>query len=115
MPAEKLPGEVQDMGAAVVSPDATSDPGDKAYSQSQSEAKLHHLEVLVVKAYLQMLLPKLTAQGNGSMSSSMEEVEEAETLRVVAEAPEGEDEVIETRKTVEEETIEERSFFNGFL
>ena len=30
MPPEKVPGEVQDMGPAVISPDATTDPGDAA-------------------------------------------------------------------------------------
>ena len=46
MPAEKLPGEVQDMGPAVVSPDATSDPGDQATKKAK---KATHLEVLVVR------------------------------------------------------------------
>ena len=33
--AEKLPGEVQDMGPAVVSPDATSDMGDAATKKAK--------------------------------------------------------------------------------
>ena len=33
--SEKLPGEVQDMGPAVVSPDATTDPGDAATKKAK--------------------------------------------------------------------------------
>jgi hypothetical protein len=84
-PAEKggrLEGEVQDMGAAVVSPDATTDPGKEASKK-------------VAKAS-----PPKTKPSDAS--AKMEEVEEDEEVEVVAEAEEPEAEV------VEEESIEDR-------
>ena len=103
MPAEKLPGEVQDMGPAVVSPDAKTDPGDKA-TEKAKQAKKPGRDG---KGLASAASPKAQGDGNGPMSSSNEEVEEDETVEIVAEAPETEGEVLET-ETVEDETIEER-------
>lgn len=102
MPAEKLPGEVQDMGPAVVSPDAKTDPGDKA-TEKAKQAKKPGRDG---KGLPSAASPKAQGDGNGPMSSSHEGYED-ETLEVVAEAPESEEEVLET-ETVEDETIEER-------
>ena len=103
MPAEKLPGEVQDMGPAVVSPDAKTDPGDAATDKAKKAKKPGRDG----KGLPSDASPKAQGDGNGPMSSSNEEVEEDETLEIVAEAPESEGEVLET-ETVEDETIEER-------
>ena len=102
MPAEKLPGEVQDMGPAVVSPDAKTDPGDKA-TEKAKQAKKPGRDG---KGLASDASPKAQGDGNGPMKSN-EEVEEDETTEIVAEAPETEGEVLET-ETVEDETIEER-------
>ena len=93
MPAEKLPGEVQDMGAAVVSPDATTDPGDAATKKAKKATP--------PGAPGGKGLPsnaKATAQGNGSGPMAVGAKEEHEA--------EGEDVI--TEEEVEEETIEER-------
>jgi len=85
-PAEKggkLEGEVQDMGAAVVSPDANTDPGKEA-SKKSSKAS-----------------PPTTKPSNAS--AKMEEVEEDEEVEVVAEEIEELEEV-----EAEEESIEDR-------
>ena len=103
MPAEKLPGEVQDMGPAVVSPDAKTDPGDAATDKAKKAKKPGRDG----KGLPSAASPKAQGDGNGPMSSSNEEVEEDETQEIVAETPEIEGEVLET-ETVEDETIEER-------
>ena len=102
MPAEKLPGEVQDMGPAVVSPDAKTDPGDAATDKAKQAKKPGRDG----KGLPSAASPKAQGDGNGPMKSN-EEVEEDETTEIVAEAPESEGEVLET-ETVEDETIEER-------
>ena len=91
--SEKLPGEVQDMGAAVVSPDATTDPGDAATKKAKKATP--------PGAPGGKGLPsnaKATAQGNGSgpMAVGAREEHEAEGEEVI------------TEEEVEEETIEER-------
>ena len=97
MPPEKLPGEVQDMGPAVVSPDAKTDPGVAAEKKAKQAKKPGRDG----KGLPSAASPKAQGDGNGPMSSS-EEVEEDETLEIVAETPE-----IESDQ-VEDETIEER-------
>ena len=85
-PAEKMDsveGERQDMGPAVVSPDAKTDPGKEA-SKKVGKAS-----------------PPKTKPSDAS--AKMEEVEEEDTDEVIAEAPQTEEEV-----AVEEESIDER-------
>jgi hypothetical protein len=92
MPAEKLAGEVQDMGPAVVSPDAPSDPGKEA-SKKASQSK-----ALPRKGKPSAASAKAVGDGSGPMKAgAREEVEEDENLEAIAETSE-----------VEEETIEER-------
>ena len=88
--SESLPGEVQDMGAAVVSPDATTDPGDAATKKATPPGAPGG-KGLPSNA-------KATAQGNGSGPMAVGAREEHEA--------EGEDVI--TEEEVEEETIEER-------
>ena len=97
MPPEKLPGEVQDMGPAVVSPDAKTDPGVSAEKKAKQAKKPGRDG----KGLPSAASPKAQGDGNGPMKSN-EEVEEDETLEVVAEVPEIESD------DVEEDTIEER-------
>ena len=97
MPPEKLPGEVQDMGPAVVSPDAKTDPGVSAEKKAKQAKKPGRDG----KGLPSAASPKAQGDGNGPMKSN-EEVEEDETLEVVAEMPEMESD------DVEEDTIEER-------
>ena len=93
MPPEKLPGEVQDMGPAVVSPDAPSDPGKEA-SKKASQSK-----ALPRKGKPSDASPKAVGDGSGPMKSGAREgVEDDEELEAIAETPEVE----------EEETIEDR-------
>ncbi len=97
MPAEKLPGEVQDMGPAVVSPDAKTDPGVAAEKKAKQAKKPGRDG----KGLPSAASPKAQGDGNGPMKSN-EEVEEDETTEVIAEVPE------EELVYVEDETIEER-------
>ena len=90
-------GEVQDMGPAVVSPDAPTDPGEAA----TKKAKKSPLPGKGGKGEKSDASPKAMGDGSGPMKSN-EEVEEDETDKIVAEAPEVEED--EQR----EETIEER-------
>jgi hypothetical protein len=99
MPTERLPGEVQDMGPAVVSPDAKTDPGVAAEKKAKQAKKPGRDG----KGLASAASPKAEGDGNGPMKSN-EEVEEDETLEVVAEMPE----TTEESTTVEDETIEER-------
>jgi len=74
---DKLDGEVQDMGQAVVSPDAKSDPGKEASKK-------------VGKASPPKAKPS-------DASAKMEEVDEDEDEEVIAETPEVEEESIDER------------------
>jgi len=91
--SEKLPGEVQDMGPAVVSPDATTDPGDAATKKAKKATPPGGPggKGLASNA-------KATAVGDGSGPMKAGAREEYEL--------DGE-ELAETEE-VEEETIEER-------
>ncbi len=91
--SEKLPGEVQDMGPAVVSPDATTDPGDAATKKAKKATPPGSAGGKGLPSGA-----KGTAQGNGSgpMAVGAREEHEAEGEEVIAE------------EEVEEETIEER-------
>ena len=93
--SEKLPGEVQDMGPAVVSPDATTDPGDAATKKAKKATPPGSAggKGLASNA-------KATAQGNGSGPMAVGAREEHEA--------EGEEVIAENEEEVEEETIEER-------
>jgi hypothetical protein len=97
MPPEKLPGEVQDMGPAVVSPDAKTDPGVAAEKKAKQAKKPGRDG----KGLPSAASPKAQGDGNGPMKSN-EEVEEDETTEVITEVPE------EESVYVEDETIEER-------
>ena len=97
MPAEKLPGEVQDMGPAVVSPDAKTDPGVAAEKKAKQAKKPGRDG----KGLPSAASPKAQGDGNGPMKSN-EEIEEDETTEVITEVPE------EELVYVEDETIEER-------
>ena len=99
MPPEKLPGEVQDMGPAVVSPDAKTDPGVAAEKKAKQAKKPGRDG----KGLPSAAAAKAQGDGNGPMKSN-EEVEEDETLEAIAEVPE----TTEESTTVEDETIEER-------
>ncbi len=96
MPPEKLPGEVQDMGPAVVSPDAKTDPGVAAEKKAK-QAKKNGRDG---KGLPSAASPKAEGDGNGPMKSN-EEVKD-ETTEVITEVPE------EELVYVEDETIEER-------
>jgi len=91
--SEKLPGEVQDMGPAVVSPDATTDPGDAATKKAKKATPPGSAGGKGLPSNA-----KPTAQGDGSGPMAVGAKEEHEL--------EGE-ELAETEE-VEEETIEER-------
>jgi len=83
MKPERLPGEVQDMGPAVVSPDAPSDPGKEA-SKKASQSK-----DLPRKGKPSNASPKPMGDGSGEMKAgAREEVEheESEDSQVVSEA-----------------------------
>jgi hypothetical protein len=92
MPPEKLAGEVQDMGPAVVSPDAPSDPGKEA-SKKASQSK-----ALPRKGKPSAASAKAVGDGSGPMKAgAREEVEEDENLEAIAETSEVEEETIEDR------------------
>jgi len=93
MPPEKVPGEVQDMGPAVVSPDASTDPGDAATKKAKKATPPGSAGGKGLPSNA-----KATAQGNGSGPMAVGAREEHEA--------EGEDVI--TEEEVEEETIEER-------
>ena len=93
MPPQKLPGEVQDLGPAVVSPDAATDPGKEVSKKAKQSAALPR------KGKPSAASAKAVGDGSGPMKSgAREEVEEDEELEAIAETPEVE----------EEETIEDR-------
>ena len=93
MPPEKLPGEVQDLGPAVVSPDAATDPGKEVSKKAKQSAALPR------KGKPSAASAKAVGDGSGPMKSgAREEVEEDEELEAIAETPEAE----------KEETIEDR-------
>jgi len=93
MPPEKLPGEVQDLGPAVVSPDAATDPGKEASKKAKQSAALPR------KGKPSAASAKAVGDGSGPMKvGAREEVEEDGELEAIAETPEVE----------EEETIEDR-------
>ena len=97
-PAEKMdtvPGERQDMGPAVVSPDATTDPGDAA-TKKASKAPLPGKGG---KGHASAASGKV--ESDKPLKSAKEEVEADEEDQIIAE-----DEVMETEE--QEETIEER-------
>ena len=89
--SEKLPGEVQDMGAAVVSPDATTDPGDAATKKAKKATPPGSPGG---KGLPSGASGKAQGDGNGPMAAREEH--------------EAEDEEVITEEEVEEETIEER-------
>jgi len=93
MPPEKVPGEVQDMGPAVVSPDATTDPGDAATKKAKKATPPGSAGGKGLPSNA-----KATAVGDGSgpMKAGAREELEYEDGEVIAE------------EEVEEETIEER-------
>ena len=89
--SEKLPGEVQDMGAAVVSPDATTDPGDAATKKAKKAT------------------PPGSAGGKGLPSNASGKAQgDGNGPMAAREEHEAEDEEVITEEEVEEETIEER-------
>ena len=92
--SEKLPGEVQDMGAAVVSPDATTDPGDAATKKAKKATPPGRPGG---KGLPSNAKPTAVGDGSGPMKSGAREELEYEDEDVIAEDEE-----------VEEETIEER-------
>ena len=93
--SEKLPGEVQDMGPAVVSPDASTDPGDAATKKAKKATPPGGPGGKGLSSNA-----KATAQGNGSGPMAVGAREELEA--------EGEEVIAENEEEVEEETIEER-------
>ena len=95
MPPEKVPGEVQDMGPAVVSPDASTDPGDAATKKAKKATPPGSAGGKGLPSNA-----KATAQGNGSGPMAVGAREEHEA--------EGEEVIAENEEEVEEETIEER-------
>ena len=90
--SEKLPGEVQDMGPAVVSPDATTDPGDAATKKAK---KATPPGAPGGKGLPSNAKPVAQGDGSGPMQVGAKEQHELEG-----------DELAE--EEVEEETIEER-------
>ena len=107
-PMTSVPGERQDMGPAVVSPDAPSDPGKEASKKSKKSAMLPD------KGKPSDASPKAQGDGNGPMKSSREEFEgdDDEEIQAIAEGDdedEAEEIVAEASGDDEEdETIEER-------
>ena len=96
-PMTSVPGERQDMGPAVVSPDAPSDPGKEASKKAKKSTQLPD------KGKPSNASPKAQGDGNGPMKSSHEEFEgddEEEESEEIVEASDDDEE--------EEETIEER-------
>ena len=98
-PAEVVPGERQDMGPAVVSPDAPSDPGKEASKKSSKSKDLPD------KGKPSAASPKAVGDGSGPMKAgAREEVEYDEDAEVeaIAEEEDTQDEMVEG------ETIEDR-------
>ena len=93
MKPEKLPGEVQDMGPAVVSPDATTDPGDAATKKAKKATPPGGPGG---KGLASNAKPTAQGDGSGPMKAGAREEHEPEGEEVIAE------------EEVEEETIEER-------
>ena len=93
MPPEKVPGEVQDMGPAVVSPDASTDPGDAATKKAKKATPPGSAGG---KGLPSGASGKAQGDGSGPMKSGAREELEVEGEEVIAE------------EEVEEETIEER-------
>ena len=91
--SEKLPGEVQDMGPAVVSPDATTDPGDAATKKAKKATPPGGPGG---KGLASNAKPTAQGDGSGPMKAGAREEHEPEGEEVIAE------------EEVEEETIEER-------
>ena len=92
--SEKLPGEVQDMGPAVVSPDAPTDPGEQA-TKKMAKAK------------------KPGRDGQGEPSAASGKVESDKPLKAAAEEVEADEDTELTEdeyqeQEEQEETIEER-------
>jgi hypothetical protein len=95
MPPEKLPGERQDMGPAVVSPDAKTDPGKEASKKASKSGDLPD------KGKPSAASGKPMGDGSGPMKGgAREEVEHEDDEEL--------EEIIETEEEAEEETIEER-------
>ena len=67
MPPEKLPGEVQAMGPAVVSPDAATDPGKEASKKAKQSAALPR------KGKPSAASAKAVGDGSGPMKSGARE------------------------------------------
>ena len=93
--SEKLPGEVQDMGPAVVSPDENTDPVDAETKKAKKATPPGSAGGKGLPSGA-----KGTAQGNGSGPMAVGAREEHEA--------EGEEVIAENEEEVEEETIEER-------
>ena len=93
MKPEKVPGEVQDMGPAVVSPDATTDPGDAATKKAKKATPPGRPGG---KGLPSNAKPTAVGDGSGPMQAGAREELEYE------------DEDVITEEEVEEETIEER-------
>jgi hypothetical protein len=110
MKPEKVEGEREDLGPAVVSPDASSDPGKQATSKASKSPKPGKDG----KGQASDASPKAIGDGSGPMKSgAREELEVEEDEDVVAisenEIEEGDEEVkAEQVETVEDETIDER-------
>ncbi|MDP7367098.1 MAG: T4 prohead core scaffold protein [Candidatus Pacebacteria bacterium] len=99
MPPEKVEGERQDMGPAVVSPDAKSDPGKEASKKAKKSPDLPD------KGKPSDASPAAMGDGSGPMKSgAREEVEYDEDAEVeaIAEEEDTQDEMVEG------ETIEDR-------
>jgi len=105
-PAEVVPGERQDMGPAVVSPDAPSDPGKEASKKSSKSKDLPD------KGKPSDASPKAVGDGSGPMKAgAREEVEDDEELEAISEDETSDNETTKTvseAEEVEEETIEDR-------
>tara|TARA_Y100000310_G_scaffold325684_1_gene389502 strand:- start:1028 stop:2164 length:1137 start_codon:yes stop_codon:yes gene_type:complete len=92
MKPESLPGERQDMGPAVVSPDAKSDPGKEASKKASKSGDLPD------KGKPSAASGKPMGDGSGPMKGgAKEEVEDDEELEAIAETEEAEEETIEER------------------
>ena len=93
--SETVPGEVLVMGPAVVSPDATTDPGDAATKKAKKATPPGSAGG---KGLPSKASGKAQGDGNGPMAVGAREEHEAE----------GEEVIAENEEEVEEETIEER-------
>ena len=91
MPPEKVEGERQDMGPAVVSPDAKSDPGKEASKKAKKSPDLPD------KGKPSDASPSAMGDGSGPMKSgAREEVEHDEDAEVeaIAEEEDTQDEIV---------------------